>query len=336
MLPRALVLAAFTFFAGQSSQAPPPATPPTSPFAAAAIRHEGAGTPVGLTFAWPANTTATVEAEHSKLVITPEGRKATTGGLRYRMRVLAHKDGRLIEYDNFEPVGATLAASEQSALAETLSAFMPSLVVANTGDFLRVGDLTTIRAAIRELIDTARRKAPAGAVPPNLQAILDGLSSEEVLSQVAAAEWQTFVGAYVGFSGTIGEMTEFDSEEPSPMVPGLTVPMRTTFGARERVACEAGRAADSCVVMLVRSVVAPGAMQAILKRLLEGMKGLEGVTYDSFDVTTEVLTTLEPSTMRPYQVTRTKTADITVTIPGQGRANASTTDRRSYKINWPR
>jgi hypothetical protein len=40
--------------------------------------------------------------------------------------------------------------------------------------------------------------------------------------------------------------------------------------------------------------------------------------------------------MRPFRVTRTKTAEITVTIPGQGRANASTTDRRTYKITWPR
>ena len=129
-------------------------------------------------------------------------------------------------------------------------------------------------------------------------------------------------------------MLEYDSEEPSPVVPDLMVPMRTTFGAVRREPCEAGRAVDSCVQMQVRSVVAPGGMQVVMKRLLDGMKELQGLTYERFDVTTEVLTTLEPATMRPYRATQTKTAEFTMAIPGKGRADASVVERRSYRITY--
>jgi hypothetical protein len=86
--------------------------------------------------------------------------------------------------------------------------------------------------------------------------------------------------------------------------------------------------------MRIRAVVAPGAMQAVLRRLLEGAKELEGLTYDRFDVVNEVVTLLEPSTMRPYRVAHTKTVEFTMSMPGKGSADASATERRTYRITW--
>jgi hypothetical protein len=254
--------------------------------------------------------------------------------MRYRMRVAAHKDGRLIQYDNFEPIGIQLASPEQSVVADTVSSFMPSIVVAGNGEFVRVGDLAPIRSAIRQILDPLKKQAPAGSVPPAVLTMLDNLSSDAVLTRVAAAEWEMLVGTLVGFEGAVGEMFSFDSEEPSPVMPDLMVPMRTTVGAVRLTPCEEGRAADSCVDMQVKSVVAPGGMDVVVKRLLDGVKGLEGLTYERFDVVNTVVTTLEPSTMRPFRVTQTKTAEFTMAMPGKGRADASVTDRRSLRIAY--
>jgi hypothetical protein len=334
MVLRVAASATLAAFMAQSQPAPP-VTPSTSPFAAAMIRKPaGHGTPVALTFAWPAGTVATIHSERTKTTVTPDGRKTQTGALRYRMRVSAHKDGRLIEYDNFEPVGVALEAAEQPALDQMLNSLMPSLIVRPTGEFVRLGDLTKIRAAIRQLLAEAKKQAGPGALPPNLEAVLANLTSDTVLTQLAAAEWHALVGAYVGFTGKVGEMTQYDSEEPLPVIPGLMVPMRTSFGARQLGSCQAGQSPGGCVTMQIRSVVAPGAMQPILKRLMDGVKQLADVTYENFDVITEVSTTLEPSTMRPYQLTRTKTAEFTMRMPGQPRVNASLIERRTYRITY--
>jgi hypothetical protein len=174
---------------------------------------------------------------------------------------------------------------------------MPAIIVSPDGEFLRIGDVSKIREAMMEFIDTIKQKAPGASAPPNLMKLLENMTSEPVLTQLAAAEWQSFIGAFIGFTGKVGDRTEFDSEEPSPMVPGLNIPMRTTFALLRRAPCEAGRAPDSCVVMQVKSVVAPGAMQLVMKRLLEGVKEMQGLRYDRFDSTTEILTTLEPSVL---------------------------------------
>jgi hypothetical protein len=334
MVRHLFVSAAVAAFTLQSQAPPSTMTPPTSPFAGALIKRAGVGAPVSLSFAWPAGTTAIIESERTKTTISPDGKKTERGALRYRMRVSAHKQGRLIEYDGFEPIGVSLSSAEQTELDKFLNSLMPSVIVADNGAFVRLGDLTKIRATLKKIFDEMKKQAPGGAIPPNLQAMLDNLTSEKTLSQLAEAEWFSLVGAYVGYSGTIGTMSEFQSREPVPVMPGVTVPMRTTFGAKQLGPCLPRAATEDCVIMQMKSVVAPGAMQPILKQLLEGLKGLEGVRYDEFDVTTEVQSTLEPATLRPFQVIRTKTADFVMSAPGMGRARASMIETRTYRITW--
>jgi hypothetical protein len=332
-MPRLLVVSAALALLAAQSQTPPPATPPTSPFAAAvAKRAEATGDPVSLSFDWPPGLTATIESERIKTTITPQGRKTQSGSIRYRMRVSAHKDGRLIEYDGFEPFGVSATGAEQAAMDQMLSSLMPSLIVDKTGAFVRVGDLTALRKALSQFVDGLLKQTPSNTVPPNIKTLLQSLTSEKVLTQVAAADWQALVGGYAGFSGRIGAMKEVSTEEASPMIPGVMMPMRTTFGAHRRIPCRAGHPLETCVVMQMRSAVSPEAMEAVLRRLLEGMKGMEGVKYHSFAVTNEFQTTMEPGTMRPHQATRTKNVEFSATIPGQGRANASTIERQSFRF----
>ena len=324
------------------AQTPPPPPPPASPLAAAAAAARkgvaptdpGIGLPLALTFAWPAGMTATIEAERSKTTLMAGQKKDTGAGLRYRMRVSPHRNGRLISFDNFQPMRTLMTSTEEAAVVDALSAFMPSLVVASSGEFLRIDDLTKIKAMMRQFVDEVMKEAPSASVPPNVKALMESLASDEVLTQLASQDWDLFAGAFVGFKGKIGEMTDVDSEEVSPVMPDVMIPMRSTFGALHRIPCEPGRAADSCVVMQMRSVIAPGAMQTVVKKMLEGMKELEGLTYDRFDVITELQTTLEPSTMKPYRITHTKTADFTMTMRGMGTASASVIEKRTYRIKY--
>lgn len=334
-----VALAAFTV----QSQTPPPmttsttsttSTPPTSPFAAAKIRRAGEGTPVALTFAWPAGTTATIEVEKTKTTISPEGRKTESGAMRYRMRVSAHKQGRLIEYDNFEPIGVSLSSAEQSAIDKLLNSLMPSVIVGENGNFVRLGDLTKIKAALRQIVDEMKKQAPGGVIPTNVMAMLDTVASDKVLTQLAEAEWYSLVGAYLNYSGTIGSMKEFASREPLPVMPDVMVPMRTTFGAKQRGPCLARAADEDCVVMQMKSVIDGQAMQDVLKKLLDGVKGLDGIRYDEFDVTTEILATVDPATLQPHQLKRTKSADFVMSAPGMGRVRASVIEVRNYRITW--
>lgn len=334
------------------AQTPPPPPPPSSgspsgsPLAAAAAAAKsargtpaptepGIGLPIKLTFAWPAGMTATIETERTKTQLMMGQKKESGAGMRYRMRVSPHPRGRLITYDNFEMMRTLLSRPEEAEIMEYLGNFMPNIVVNNEGEFLRVDNIAKIKAAMREFIDGVMREAPGAAdVPANVKAMLESFASEEVLSQLAAQDWQLFAGAFAGYAGKIGDTTEVDTEEASPIVPGVMIPMRSSFGALHRVPCEPGRAPDSCVVMQLRATVKPGAMQTVVKKLLEGVKDLEGLKYDRFDVITELQATLEPSTMKPYRILHTKTADFTMSMVGQGSMTAQVIEKRTYRIKY--
>lgn len=342
MFVRSLAGAAVLTLVAQSQTAPPPPPPAPSPLAAAAAAAKaargestdpGIGKPVAVKFQWPAGMTATIETERSKTQSTPAGQKTTGTGIKYRMHVAAHPQGRLITFDHFEPLRTVFKGDEAAVFQELMSSMMPSLIVNTRGDFVRVTNIDTIRAFMREFMAELKAKAGGAAIPPNIQAMLDEMASEKVLSSLARQDWDVIAGAWAGFTGKIGEFEEVDSEEPSPMVPGVTIPMRTRFGAARQTPCEPGRAPDSCVVMQLRSVIAPGAMASVVRRLLQGAKDMDGVTFDRFDVTTEINVIVEPQTGKPFRITQTRRADMTMRMGAQA-ATVTQTEQRTSRISY--
>lgn len=338
----AATLAVLLSIAVAQSQTPPPPPPQGSPLAAAAAaaaaaRGEGGdpgtGKPLAITFNWPVGMTATIESERSRSqTMQGQAPKTTTMAVRYRMRVGAHRDGRVITYDGYEPMGAGFSQEGAAALEQALSTLMPSLIVSKTGEFLRVTDLAAMQKLMRELMGDLTE---GGAqVPPNVKAMLDGMSSEEVLNGLASQEWQIFAGAWAGFEGRIGEMAEVDAEEPLPIMPGMTVPMRSTFGALRQAPCVPGAAPDSCVIMQLRSSVAPGGMQALVQKLLEGAKGIPPVRFDRFDVNTDLKVTIEPRTARPHKITSVRNTEFTFRSPEGQSASVSQVEQRNYRITY--
>ena len=336
------LIAAGVLVAFVQAQTPPPPPPNQSPLAAAAAAAKaargetgdaGIGKPVAVKFQWPAGMTATIETERSKTQTTPAGQKTTGTGMRYRMQVASHAQGRLITFDNFEPLRTVFKASDAAAFEQLMTTMMPSLIVSNSGDFVRVTNLDKIRAFMREMIAEIKAESGGAPVPPNVTALLEGLASEQVLTNLAMQDWDMFAGAWAGYAGRIGEFKEVSSEEESPLAPDITIPMRTSFGAARQAPCEPGRAPDSCVVMQLRSSVAPGAMQSIVRKMMEGAKGLEGVSFDRFDVITELSATIEPATGKPYKITSTRRSDMTMRM-GPQSASVSQVEQRTSRITY--
>ena len=338
MTIRLLTAAAIVLQAAQA--APPPSSQQTSPLAAAAAAAKaargeaadaGLGKPVAVTFNWPVGLTATVEAERTRTRTTPAGPQSQGSGLRYRMRVDAHPRGRVIGFDSFEPLRTVFTRDQRAEFEEILARMLPSVIVSPKGEFLGVTDLSKMRAFLRGMLEDM--KAKSASVPPDAQTIIDGLTSEEVLTNLAAQDWELFAGVWAGYRGKIGEFTEADSEEPSPVVPDLMIPMRTRFGAARQAPCEPGRPADSCVVMELRSSVAPGGMETVMKALMGNAAAAQGVTFERFDVVTEITAIVDPATARPYRITHVRRTDMTMRIGARAETVAQT-EQRTYRVSY--
>ena len=320
----------------QAQTAPPPPPPSPSPLAAAAAaaaaargdtKEAGLGKPIAITFNWPAGMTAIVEAERTRTRVTPAGPQTTGSGIKYRVRANAHPQGRLITFDDVAPLRTLHTAGESSEFEQVLAGMLPSLIVSKNGDFVRVTDLSKIQAFLRQTIGEFKD------APPDAKEIIDNLSSEQVLTNLASQDWEMFAGVWAGYKGKIGELTEVESEEESPVVPGLKIPMRTSFGAVRQTPCMPGAAPDSCVLMQLRSTVAPGAMGDVVKKVMGSAPGLQGVAFDRFDVLTEITAIVEPATAKPHKITHARRTDMTMRQGAQS-ASVSQAEQRVYRITY--
>jgi hypothetical protein len=60
---------------------------------------------------------------------------------------------------------------------------------------------------------------------------------------------------------------------------------------------------------------------------------MDGLTFDRFDVTTEINVIVEPSTGRPFKITQTRRADMTMRMGPQAAA-VTETEQRTSRISY--
>ena len=280
-----------------------------------------------LGFGWPRDLTARVDTERTR-ERQAETKTSSTIRASYRMTVSPHAEGLVIRYDDFK-VGAG-APGDAAAAAEALSLLVPSLIVSDAGDFRRVEDLGPMKAMVGELIATLNQK---GNVPTGLKALLAQLGSDQVLNNLAASEWQVLVSAWRGLPLSTRTFAR-DTEDTSPILPGVKIPMKVSGGMIEQTECVRAGVRHNCGVFEIQSAVNQAAMEPIMKRLMEGVKDLQSVTYERLDVLTTARVRLETRTMVPHALTTTRTVTMTAGVPGQGRVNASQIERRAWTFKY--
>lgn len=281
-----------------------------------------------LRFNWPKDLTARVETEKTR---ERRSTSTTTTSMKasYRMRVSPHPEGLVVRYDEFRIDGAPPA--EMGAASEALMAMIPSLIVDAEGGFKRVEDIAALKAAVAAMFEPIQKQS--GGLPKGLEDFMGQFLTEEVLSAVAGQEWQTLVGAWHELPLT-SEKFSLDMEEPSPILRDVKVPMKVTGGMVERRTCERGGAKIDCAVFEMRSAVDQAAMEALMKRMMSGIKDVPAVKYDRIDVVTVVRVRLETHTMVPHELTTTKTIEMAASAPGEGRMEMKQIDRRTSRFSY--
>jgi hypothetical protein len=281
----------------------------------------------GLRFNWPTDLTARVETEKTRERQTGTTTKSTTTRFSYRMRAVPDSRGLQINYEQFTLDG--VPPREAAGAADLISAMVPSLIVDDRGQFVGVRDIAALKTAMTAIFEPLQKTH--ADMPAGLNDLLSKLLDEEVLTSLAGQEWQLLVGAWHGLPLT-PERFEMQTAEPSPLWPDVKVPMKVTGGMVETGTCPRSGARIDCAVFEMRSAVDQAAMGSIMKRLFEGVKDMDAVKYERMDVVTAIRIRLETHTMVPHELTMTKTVEMTVTAPREGRMELKQIDRRTSRF----
>ncbi|HSG48569.1 MAG TPA: hypothetical protein VLA43_12190, partial [Longimicrobiales bacterium] len=163
--------------------------------------------------------------------------------------------------------------------------------------------------------------AAAGDIPAETVAALRQMmataSSEETLTQGFAEQWGGMVGFWAGAELDLGYTYVMETEEPSPLIPGLVVPMEIEFGAYERTPCHDEAAPDSCVLLEFVSVpdaeVAGPAVEGWLRQIMG-----PSVDFTLLSMVQEnvIQVVVEPGTLIPHAYYTSRVVEMEMEISG--------------------
>lgn len=212
--------------------------------------------------------------------------------------------------------GAVADAERWQGMLAGLSAALPEMVVGNDGSFRELRNLEQHRAAmlatVRQLITDARGPDGTAETGADVERLLANVLNADLLTTVAAGQWDIAVGAWIGAEFDHGDWYSLTFEEALPGFTERPVSKTMTFKVSRWLPC-AGGGAPKCVELLVRIVPDPeGITRAVTEFVTRVMpeasraemeKALRAVSYE-FDLRYRLVT--EPQSLRPWSIEERK------------------------------
>ena len=298
---------------------------------------------VSLRFAWPVGMAARVDQEWTRMQVGPQRSDSISVRSNYRMTVSAHPKGRLIQADSFRITSAPAASRragdvDPQQLLTRLGSVQPSYVVSTDGEFVGIEGVERTKQMLDSLLAPMLREM--ASAPPQLKALLQNVTSAQAFTAAAAQDWNALAGTWVGAVWEVGEVYEASTDEPSPIIPGLKVPMRHEFSAAERVPCTAVETARRCIRLEMTSE--PDSAE-LLKVITEFMRSLAPKdanvvgAFRSMRVANELTVVADPNNLRPYAMELVKVVEIQVAgSPNEQAGRTRRVDIRSARYTYIR
>ena len=276
-----------------------------------------------LTFRWPENVTARVDAQRYRE--RHNGGRHDTSDARVSYRMTAQRSGAeyVVRFSDFQMHGEAreARASEAAAFMERLGGIAPSYRVTAAGEFARLESPDMLRKLIDSLLTSMSAKE--GAPPPQLMQVMTSMLSDEVLTATAAYEWNALVGAWVGAELEVGEVYGSEGEEPVPIFQNATVKFQYEFSAVRRMSCDSVAApqARDCIELEMVSRPDSAAMRQLLERFMGTFAPEEAkaVGFTDFNVENVVTLVARPESLVPVSLVVAK--HVTGTVRSGGKTS---------------
>ena len=231
----------------------------------------------------------------------------------------AHRDGKLIRYTNFSAPGVSGLSDVQQRMVQAASSIVPSYVVSDDGELVRIDQVRELRSSLVEWL----HEAIGEPLSRDLEALMSQMLSEQALAGLANEQWNALVGTWAEAEVEVGAAYELEAEEPLPMLGNVLVPYRYELGASARVPCTPESQELDCVELILRSSPDPEALQphldAFVKRTIDAMGAGDKappISYKELSIENEIVVVTEPKTLIPHALTITRTVEAVMLVGG--------------------
>lgn len=295
-------------------------------FAPSAPAQEEARDPetIPLQFNWAPGLDASVSTELRMLQMARPGISSDVRIVtRYRMLVEEHASGLLVRNTDGELLGIEsdppMAADDPMRLLyQGMSGIDRGYVVSDDGELLDVEGKGEVSAAFRTSLapffdSTANTPEMEGTLE-----LLEGMLTPEALVSEANQLWRALISIWTGTDVKVGAVHQSETEELSPILPGITIPMRHETRLLERVPCPNDPETGGCVKLELRSFPDPTALQEMIGAITDqvGLQTLQ-LGFEEFEQENRVVLVARPESLIPYSMEVSATARAVTSVNGE-------------------
>jgi hypothetical protein len=282
------------------------------------------------TFDWPIGSEVSVEARERHVRTFAGATRGFVIETGYTMAVEEHPEGLLVRHGDVEvrSVEADPPLSEGTGLtrlAASLAQHKPNLVVSRSGLLLEVEGLAettaTMSAAAKPWLDSLTAEGT------ELPGLLGYMIGGDFLLDQYSDRWNSLIGLWSGGAQGVGQVTRAEVEMPSPLGPGVQIPMEIELSLPGRVPCTDTDPTDSCVELLFTAVadreqalivldeVYQQVMQSLAGRVSEARGGWAFELAD-FAHEQRVRVVARPESLLPYRFEYLRVVRLELLIDG--------------------
>ncbi len=293
---------------------------------------------VPIRFDWPVGLRAEVVASRQRERETDDKTSGFSMVSEYRFEVSAHDAGLLVFLSDFrisdfsaDPAVADFFGNVQGQL----SGIAANYIVSREGELLQLEGLDELvarsRALLGPMLDSLRNLRAEAA------SFLESMLSESYFMSQATEEWNAIVGLWLDADFEVGAVYVLEDEEPSPVLPDVSIPYYYEFSLIDYAPCHESAAPRSCVVLEMVSFPDANEVKSLLGDVMQQIAGREIVGqffFEEFDVENTVTLVTEPSTLIPHSLEMVQELQGTMRGPeGEGREFLQV-DRRTYSYRY--
>ncbi len=305
---------------------------------------------IALRFAWPERVAARVEAQQIRARLAGDRMDSVVVAVMYTMRAEPHPEGRVVRYSDFlfsgRPGGSSFSGrpGESSAIPPTMvdraAAMVPSLIISNLGEFMRLEDVPALRAQLDSLLAPILRELPADGRGEEAMSTIRSMLSDESLEASAADEWNTVVAQWIDADLQLAGEYTYESIAPYPLLPGVSLSYVHEFAITRRVPCTETSSTENCVEIVMFSAPDASAVAEVMDRFLRQLTKVEQdpgqPLFRDIEVENSITLVLEPATLLPHSATIVRQFSGTITIPDEPEQEFFHVDLKSWKYSYGR
>jgi len=291
---------------------------------------------ITLKYGWPEGMQATMSMSKKFLFSKGEEKQIQNVNEHYHLSTVPYEQGLelKIEFLKVDVEDSGDAKSEVRQFLKELMNLTPNYILSENGEFAGLIGLPELVGEMENAISDMGGHLP-DEVSNRLRDMVRKILNRETFEESSKERWNRIVEQWIGLTLTKGVAKKVKRNARLIILPGMEVPIETSYTYHGRVPCNDQETRRECVKLEATSVLGPEKMGEVLDIWSKNI-GLDESPYEKIETQSRLEIVTEPDTLLPHKLSMRRLISGVFRIDGHEKSIRQTDLlESSYQYEYP-